>query len=238
MTDELTRAFVSDIEVRSDGTGRTVHGIVVPFDSVARVSDGGRPYDEGFRRGAFKRTIDRGAIARVKLLSQHNARSNPLGRATMLREDRGGLYGEFHVSKTTAGDEALELLRDGALDSFSVGFRPVQAANESGVTWRTEVAIREASLVTFPSYETALVGGVRSLADLSDEAREELLAYVTSHIDLRSITPAGDPMDRDTSESPEPVTASEDPVSPAAPSPKQVHRNLRAKAREEGGPLS
>ena len=27
--------------------------------------------------------------------------------------------------------------------------------------WRTEVGLREASLVTFPAYEAALVGGVR-----------------------------------------------------------------------------
>ena len=30
MTDTLSRAFAGDIEIRSDGSGRTVHGIVVP----------------------------------------------------------------------------------------------------------------------------------------------------------------------------------------------------------------
>lgn len=192
MTDTISRAFAADLEVRADSTGRTVHGIIVPFDTVARVSDGGPAYDEAFRRGSFAKTIaERGD--RVKLLSQHNARSNPLGRATLLREDAAGLYGEFRVSKTSAGDEALELLRDGALDSFSVGFAPVKNEKRGRVTWRTEVALREASLVTFPAYEGALVGGVRSLLGLSDDDLAELARMVAEHQSL-SITPDGEPV--------------------------------------------
>ena len=37
---------------------------------------------------------------------------------------RSGLYGEFRVSKVDDGDRALELVRDGVIDSFSVGFSP------------------------------------------------------------------------------------------------------------------
>lgn len=190
----IDRRFdVPDLEVRSDGTGRTVSGIVVPFDVVARVSDGGPSYDESFRRGAFAKTIrERGD--KVKLLSQHDARRNPLGRATELREDSKGLYGEFRVSRTNAGDEALELIRDGALDSFSVGFSPVNHVTENGVTVRTEVRLRETSLVTFPAYEDARIVGVRatldSLAELSAEERAELIAALT---DSRSDTPQGPP---------------------------------------------
>lgn len=161
----LSRAFAADIEVRSDGTGRTVAGIVVPFGRTAMVSDGGPRYAEGFERGAFAGTIRSGGTGRVKLLTQHERQRNPLGRATLLREDASGLYGEFKVSATPAGDEALELLRDGALDSFSVGFTPINHVKRDRVTWRTEVGLREASLVTFPAYEGALVQSVRSLAE-------------------------------------------------------------------------
>lgn len=190
MTKSITRHFEPDLEVRAAGGGRTITGIVVPFDRVARVSDGGPAYDEMFRKGSFAKTIaERGG--RVKLLSQHNSSSNPLGRATMLREDAAGLYGEFQVSKTRDGDDALELVRDGALDSFSVGFAPVNHVTEKGVTVRTEVKLREASLVTFPAYEGALVTGVRSaldaLANLTPAERAELIAA----LNLRSTTPAG-----------------------------------------------
>jgi HK97 family phage prohead protease len=161
MNDRLSRAFAGDLEVRSSGDGRTVVGIVAPFDQVARVSDGGPAYDECFVRGAFVRSIsERGD--RIKLLSQHDSRSNPLGRATLLREDAAGLYGEFRISATQAGDEALELLRDGALDAFSIGFSGISARRERGVTVRTEVRIRECSLVSLPAYEGARVLAVRS----------------------------------------------------------------------------
>lgn len=196
---EIDRRFdVPDLEIRADAAGRTVAGIVVPFDTVARVSDGGPSYDESFRRGAFAKTIrERGD--RVKLLSQHDARRNPLGRAVSLREDGRGLYGEFKVSRTAAGDEALELIRDGALDSFSVGFAPVKHVSENGVTVRTEVRLRETSLVTFPAYEDARIVGVRaaldSLAELSAEERAELIAALNTS---RSDTPNVEPSSIDT----------------------------------------
>lgn len=232
MTDTLSRAYAVDMEVRSDGSGRTVHGIVVPFDMVARVSDGGAPYDEAFQRGAFAKTIAEGG-SRVKLLSQHNARTNPLGRATMLREDATGLYGEFRVSKTAAGDEALELLRDGSLDSFSVGFRPIKHENRNRVTWRTEVGLRETSLVTFPAYDGALVGGVRSLLGLTDEDIAELARMLAEHTELRSTTPDGEPG----TTAAEPPSAGNEPASPLR-SAAHIRNQLRAQARREGGPLA
>jgi hypothetical protein len=89
------------------------------------------------------------------------------------------------VSKTTAGDEALELLRDGALDSFSVGFAPIRHVKRDKVTVRTEVALREASLVTFPAYEDALVQAVRSMEGLTDEDRAELVQMLAESTDLQ-----------------------------------------------------
>jgi HK97 family phage prohead protease len=229
----ISRAFVSDIEIRADGSGRTVHGIVVPFDRTARVSDGGPSYMEGFRKGAFTRTIQHRGD-RVKLLSQHDMRRNPLGRATMLREDASGLYGEFHVSKTAAGDEALELLRDGALDSFSVGFSPIQHVRDNEKTvWRTEVGLREASLVTFPAYEGALIGGVRAL---TPDDLAELAQMLRQSVDLAA-TPIPDPAADGTSTLVEPArTADEDPAE--GHSALHNHTRNRAKARREGGPLS
>lgn len=210
MTDSISRAFVSDIEVRAAGDGRTVAGIVVPFDRTAVVSDGGPSYREAFQRGAFTKTIaERGD--RVKLLSHHNSRTNPLGRATMLREDAAGLYGEFRVAATQAGDEALELLRDGALDSFSVGFAPRQHVKRDGVTWRTEVALREASLVTFPAYEDARVETVRAFLAAA-YSPEDLLRMIAEATDIRSTTPAREPEGVDTSTPVEAVRADEEPA--------------------------
>lgn len=184
---DLSRAFASDLEVRAEGDGRTVEGIVVPFERSARVSDGGRPYLESFRRGSFTKTLsERG---NVKFLSQHQAGRNPLGRATLLEERSDGLWGQFRVSETAAGNDALALIRDGALDSFSVGFAPVNHVREGDITVRTEVKLKEVSLVTFPAYEDARISAVRELADEAGLDPEEAVALMRLLPTLRTATP-------------------------------------------------
>lgn len=148
MSDRLTTAFAADLEVRSDG--RTVAGIAVPFDVETQRGQ----VTEVVRFGAFTRTIaERGD--RVKFMAQHNHSALPLGRATVLREDPTGLYGEFRVSATTAGDEVLSLITDGALDSLSIGFKPVRdrVSPDGSLVERLEVALYEVSAVAFPQFD-------------------------------------------------------------------------------------
>lgn len=180
----LIRDFAGDIEIRSDGTGRTVHGILVPYNTPARVSDGGPSYEEMFAPGAFTRDIQarNGDFRAVKFLYQHD-HTEPIGRAVELSEDAAGFYGAFRVAKTSRGDEALELLREGVLDSFSIGFRAIDPApgdpfDPREVVVRTKAALRETSLVTFPAYAGALVAGVRDAQENvpSDEGLAESTA--------------------------------------------------------------
>jgi HK97 family phage prohead protease len=173
---DFTRAFVADIDVRSEGDGRTVCGIVVPWDTPARVSDGGPTYTEVWQRGAFsKHLLERQSP--VKLLSQHDP-LRPIGVSTVMREDAAGLYGEFRVSNTQFGNDQLELIRDGALDSFSIGFRPIKHTKRGDTVTRTEAAIRETSVVTFPAFAAAQITGVRGEVD--DAALARLLAAVAA----------------------------------------------------------
>jgi len=165
MSERLHRITAADLEVRSDG--RTVTGIAVPFGAPAEIRTARGAFTETFVRGAFARTIaERGD--RVKFLAEHDRGSLPLGRATLLREDPAGLYAEFRVSATTAGDEALELIRDGALDALSIGFRAVRdrwSADRTAVE-RVEAALFEVSACGFPAYDEARVLAVRTDADL------------------------------------------------------------------------
>jgi len=170
----LTRQSIPELQIRADGDGRTIHGLLVPYGTSTEIREAGGSYRESFAFGAFSSLVGNPAQrGRIKLLSQHSRTSNPLGRATELAEDRAGLTGAFRVSQTAAGDEVLELVRDGALDSFSIGFEPI---TDEWNKRRTEVVRRrarlhEVSLVTFGAYEGAQVAGVRSASDLEDEAR-------------------------------------------------------------------
>lgn len=197
MTEQLLeRVAPSDLTIRGDG--RTVYGLAVPFDRETNVNDGFGPYREVFRSGAFKKTLREGA-ERVKFYTNHGHRQNklPIGKALSLREDTAGLVGEFYVSDTRDGNEALELVRDGVLDSFSVGFAKVkERADKTGLIERIEVKLREVSLVAHPAYEGALVAGVR--AQFSDEELERVLDAIRN-LDTQQLeaalrgTPSGEP---------------------------------------------
>ena len=197
----LIRDFVADIEIRSDGTGRTVHGIRVPYNTPARVSDGGPAYEEMFAPGAFARDIEarNGDYRGVKFLYQHQ-HDSPLGRAVELRDDTSGLFGAFRVAKTSKGDEVLELLREGVLDSFSIGFRPIDPApgeplNINEPVVRVKAGLRETSVVTFPAYAGALIAGVRAIEPTDHHGEEVAVveAGTTEPDGVRTDQPTADP---------------------------------------------
>lgn len=143
------------------GSGRTVYGTAVPYGQVAEVSDGGRPYRERFEFGAFDRSIrERGS--KVRLFTGHETRKLPIGRAVELREQSDGLHAAFEIAATRDGDDALELVRSGVVDSFSIGFRGIRDRRDGDVVVRTEAALMEVSLVGLPAYPGASVAGVRS----------------------------------------------------------------------------
>lgn len=185
MSERLTRTFAGDLEVRAgaSGEGRTIVGLAVPFDTLVEINDSTGSYSERFVRGSFARTISERGPEKVKLLSQHRHLDQPLGRAVLFREDAAGLYGEFRVSKTDRGDEALELVRDGTLDSFSIGFDVIRD-DWTDRTVRTvlEARLFEVSLVSWPAYESALIAGVRS----KDASSTPLLSVARAQLTLHS----------------------------------------------------
>jgi HK97 family phage prohead protease len=162
---------VGDLEIRSVGDKRTVHGTIVPFNRPAEIRDSTGSYIESFAPSAFTKTIqERGN--KIKLLGHHRADQNPLGRATGFVSTPDGLQADFLLARSVAADEALSLIEDGVLTDFSIGFRPKVddwAPNQRAVT-RTEVALLEVSLVAMGVYADAgaTVAGIRSeqLADL------------------------------------------------------------------------
>lgn len=176
------RLGVHGLETRGDG--RTIAGIAAPFGTPTTIRDNLGTYTEIIERGAFARTIKERGPARVKLLAQHDAAAFPIGRATMLREDAGGLYAEFRVAETPRGDEALQLVKEGALDGLSIGFAVLRDAWTNDPTTRhlLEAKLLEVSLVSWPAYDQARVTAVR-------EAVTPTLAAAMRQLELRKRTP-------------------------------------------------
>ena len=73
--------------------------------------------------GAFTKSLKRRKPQSVKLLYQHKS-DMPIGVFDSIKEDQHGLVVKGRLAlKTQAGAEAYELLKMGALDGLSIGFR-------------------------------------------------------------------------------------------------------------------
>lgn len=149
-----TREFAVDLQAHvEEGEGRTVYGRAVPFGEITPVHEFGRTFTEEFQRGAFRHACA-GPPKNVKFLFAHNE-EDPLGVARKLEERGDGLYADLWVSRGTRGDQILEWVRDGVLDSLSIRFRGLQPRNFGDhVAWR-EAMLREISLVPWGQYKGA-----------------------------------------------------------------------------------
>ena len=116
-------------------------------------------------KGAFTKSIRRRTNKGVKLLYQHKS-DMPIGVFDVIKEDDHGLVVKGRLAlKTQAGAEAYELLKMGALDGLSIGFKinPSEVSYDRRSNKRIikEVDLMEVSLVTFPMNPQATVRSVK-----------------------------------------------------------------------------
>lgn len=118
--------------------------------------------------GAFRKSLDSGK--NVKLLWQHDM-GKPIGVWEEIKEDEKGLFVRGRLlNDVQLGREANALMRAGAIDSMSIGYRTKEAVAEGNGTVRrlTEVDLFEISLVTFPMLPDARVTAVKSIRTIRD----------------------------------------------------------------------
>jgi uncharacterized protein len=124
------------------------------------------------RPGAFQKSIGKRGAAGIRMLFQHDPAA-PIGVWTEVREDSRGLFVRGRLMTDVAkGREVLALMRAGAIDGLSIGFRTVRGRTDakSGVRHLLEIDLWEVSVVTFPMLQSARVGGVKA-AGLVDAMR-------------------------------------------------------------------
>jgi hypothetical protein len=117
--------------------------------------------------GAFAASLGRRGAAGVRMLYQHAA-GEPVGVWTLIKEDARGLFVRGRIlTEIARGREVLALLRAGAIDGLSIGFRTLRAERAAGQPVRTllEIDLWEVSVVTFPMLDGARVTGVKTGAD-------------------------------------------------------------------------
>jgi HK97 family phage prohead protease len=111
------------------------------------------------RRGAFRDSLVRRGISGIRMLWQHDA-AEPIGVWLAMAEDERGLAVRGRLATDVArAREARALLKDGALDGLSIGFRTEKAHTDpkTGIRDLLAVDLWEVSLVTFPLLPEARV---------------------------------------------------------------------------------
>src|SRR5262245_33843240 len=114
-------------------------------------------------RGAFAQTLATRGIRCIPMLFQHDP-SEPVGIWLELREDHRGLFARGRlIPEVARGRELLSLLRAGAIDGLSIGFRTAKARIDprTRISRIYAVDLWEISIVTFPMLTGARVRSVK-----------------------------------------------------------------------------
>jgi len=131
--------------------------------------------------GAFSKSLRKRKPKEVKLLWQHK-QDQPIGVFESIKEDGDGLAVKGRLALgTQQGREAFELMKMGALDGLSIGYKadPNKQSYDERRKRRMlkEVDLMEISLVTFPMNPQARVTSVkacdRTIRDWETFLREE-----------------------------------------------------------------
>jgi uncharacterized protein len=147
-----------------DEDGRTLEGVVVPYDEVSYLTP--NPAGERVLRGAFAKSAKQRA-GRVFLFRGHD-HGHPVGRATTFSDEPDGLHGTFQLRASVLGDETLADVKEGYLPGMSVGFRPLQTRRGSaGETEVVEAQLLEVSLVALGAYDSARVLALREASGVT-----------------------------------------------------------------------
>lgn len=113
--------------------------------------------------GAFRESLRARRAGGIKMLFQHDP-NQPIGVWLKLTEDARGLYVEGRLMvEVEKAREVLALMRAGALDGLSIGFKTVKGRRDarSGVRRLERVDLWEISVVTFPMLPEARVASVK-----------------------------------------------------------------------------
>ena len=149
----VASVFSPRTTIDADGT---VEGYASLFGEVDQARD-------MVMRGAFAETLRLRGIHRIPMLFQHDP-SEPVGIWLELREDHRGLYARGRlIPEVTRARELHGLLKAGAIDGLSIGFRTVKGRIDPKTRIRRLHAVElwEISIVTFPLLAEARVRAVK-----------------------------------------------------------------------------
>ena len=200
----FTAPSVSIDAAAGDGTpSRTITGIAVPYGVAATVADGTEVI---FEQGSLP--IEGKA---PRLYMNHDS-NQAIGIVTERVDTPEGMLFSAKISKTVAGDEALQLALDGVLDSVSVGVNPTKTrANKDGSLTVLAADWIELSMVPVPAFAGAIITDIAASIHHEDEEISNIETEPTQENETMS----------------EPTVPAVEATIPTAPIPAQAKREFK-----------
>ena len=135
------------------------------FDNIDRGGD-------VIKKGAFNKTISENGGS-VIMVANHD-QNKPIGRVTEMKEDATGLLFKGYLAKTDRAQEYKQLMKDGVVDSFSIGYAVVKGdENDHGGRDLSELKLFEISPVAIPMNPEAKLLEVKNIA--KDDNQKEVI---------------------------------------------------------------
>ena len=159
---------------------RTITGVAVPWDTPAVVSGGQKVQ---FSRGAFD--VNQKP---AKLIEGHDM-SQLRGVVSELVDDESGLLFTAKFAKTTASDQAIELVKAGAYDSVSVGAVPTKFKYKGDTMIVSKANLLELSLVAIPAFPDAVITEIAASQPEEEEAVEPQPLDIPEEEPMSEVTP-------------------------------------------------
>jgi len=119
------------------------------------------------------------------LLFQHK-HEMPIGRVDKIKVDKQGIFVEATISKAAETQHSIQsLIKDGALKSFSVGFKPghTKYDNQLDCSKITELELMEISVVSVPANQDSLFR-IRKSFDSDIEYQDYMKSLTTEEVEV------------------------------------------------------
>ena len=138
---ESKEFIIQEVEVKSEGTHLYLEGYGAVYGNVDS-------YNDIIQAGAFDAFLASDEARRVKFCTYHDTRE-VVGVIQSLESDEKGLKFRVKISNTTRGKDVAELIKDGALNEFSIGYRREESFyKDDGVRVLTKLFLYEISVVS------------------------------------------------------------------------------------------
>lgn len=149
------------------------------FSGYCNVFDVKDSYGDVVKKGAFVSSLnDWQAKGKMPPILWQHDRGQVIGVWTKLYEDDHGLFGEgkLLIDDVAKAKEAYALIKNGAIDGLSIGYRTQKWAwnDDDNVLELLEIDLKEISIVTFPANTDSTVSQVKHQAITEQDIKNAL----------------------------------------------------------------